>query len=274
MGAEYGKLKGRRCAQTYLPCIMVADFHPMLPSDEQDRNGEIQPVKGCQGRAQQILHSSPAKHDVDSLHPLGPNPQTPAQDSGAGGELRSSSSGGGHGEKRHPRNRLPDQATGSSVRVRPRSLEQHRHTPSLRGGMLSKGKGEKKRVSQRASEQERGREGLEERGEEGESGRLADVTSALNQSLQPWSHGSCPLMSQHLSACLKLTLYTQNHTYCTRSHITYNYVANLKSQSILEFHIFVLVLLRSDSIQDIIYSKRRPKYPTSDKLITRLSEKC
>ncbi len=39
--------------------------------------------------------------------------------------------------------------------VRPRMPEQHRHTPSLKGGMLRKGKGEKK---QSGTERERQRE--------------------------------------------------------------------------------------------------------------------
>lgn len=62
------------------------------------------------------------------------------------------------------------------------------------GGMLRKGKGEKSRAAQREREAERGGEWLGERGEEEGSGRLADVTSALNQSLKPRSHGCCPLM--------------------------------------------------------------------------------
>lgn len=80
------------------------------------------------------------------------------------------------------------------VHVRPWTPEQHRRTPSLRGGMLRKGKGEKSRAAQREREAERGGEWLGERGEEEGSGRLADVTSALNQSLKPQSHGCCPLM--------------------------------------------------------------------------------
>ena len=94
------------------------------------------------------------------------------------------------------------------MHVRPRMPEQHRHTPSLRGGDAEErqrrgGKKKKKkkqsgteieRERERVREAERGRERLGERGEEGGSGRLADVTSALNQSLQPWSHGFCPLM--------------------------------------------------------------------------------
>lgn len=53
------------------------------------------------------------------------------------------------------------------VHVRPRTPEQHRHTPSLRGGMLRKGKGEKKRSGtererQREAEKDWEREGRRE----------------------------------------------------------------------------------------------------------------
>lgn len=35
-----------------LPCIMAADFHPTSSSGAQvDGNGQIQPVRGCRGRA-------------------------------------------------------------------------------------------------------------------------------------------------------------------------------------------------------------------------------
>ncbi|TNN81532.1 hypothetical protein EYF80_008304 [Liparis tanakae] len=111
-----------------LPCIMTADVHPMLPS---------------------------AKHDVDSLHPQGPNSQTPAQGGGVGEDMRgsSSSSSGGHSQRRHPRNMQQIGGWGGRVLssplcvlVRPRPPEQHRHTPSLRGGTLRKGKGEKSKA--------------------------------------------------------------------------------------------------------------------------------
>lgn len=94
---------------------MFADFHPMLSSGVQvDRNGEIQPIKGCLGRAWLILNSSPVKHVLDSLHPLGPDSQTPAQGGGVGGELKGSNSSGGHGERRHPRKTQPVGGWGGS----------------------------------------------------------------------------------------------------------------------------------------------------------------
>jgi len=109
------------------------------------------------------------------------------------------SSSGGHSQRRHPRNmqQIGGWGGGSSplcVLVRPRPPEQHRHTPSLRGGTLRKGKGEKSKAVQRERERERereverGRERLRERGrrEEGGRGRLADVTSALTN---PCNHG-------------------------------------------------------------------------------------
>lgn len=139
---------------------MFADFHPMLSSGVQvDRNREIQPIKRCLGRAWLILNSSPVKHVLDSLHPLGPDSQTPAQGGGVGGELKGSNSSGGHGERRHPRKTQPVGGWGGvplCVHVRPQTPEQHRHTPSLRGGMLRRGEGEEKKQS--SSEGKRGRE--------------------------------------------------------------------------------------------------------------------
>lgn len=142
-----------------------------------------------------------------SSTPEGPTPRHPHGE--AGWELQGSRSGEGHGEKRHPRNVLQiGRGIGVlSVCVRPQTAERHWHTPSLRGGMLRKGKGKKNRALQRDRGAERGRERPGERGAEGGSGRLADVTSALNQSLKPWSHGCCPLMPKHLLACLEQAHY-------------------------------------------------------------------
>lgn len=53
-----------------LPCIMAADFHPTSSSGVQvDGNGQIQPVRGCRGRASLFLRGSPAKHAPDSRRP-------------------------------------------------------------------------------------------------------------------------------------------------------------------------------------------------------------
>jgi len=49
---ETWEIKQEEECSDHLPCIMTADVHPMLPSGAQvDINGEIQPVKGCLGRA-------------------------------------------------------------------------------------------------------------------------------------------------------------------------------------------------------------------------------
>lgn len=71
-----------------LPCIMVADFHPMMSSGVL---GEIQPVKGCLGRAWLILCSSPAKHVLHSLHPPPQRAQLP--------DTRTRMLGGGRAER-------------------------------------------------------------------------------------------------------------------------------------------------------------------------------
>lgn len=78
-----------------LPCIMAADFHPTSSSGVQvDGNGQIQPVRGCRGRASLFLHGSPAKHAPDSRHPPeGPTPRHPHEEVGRGGD-----SGRGHRE--------------------------------------------------------------------------------------------------------------------------------------------------------------------------------
>lgn len=127
-----------------------------------------------------------------SSTPEGPSPRHPHKE--AGWELKGSRSGEGHREERHPRTAANRGEAGSSLCVRPQTPEQLRHTPSLRGGMLRKGREKKNRELQRDRGAERGRERPGERGEEGGSGRLGDVTSALNQSLKPWSRGCYPLM--------------------------------------------------------------------------------
>lgn len=131
-----------------LPCIMVADFHPMMSSGVL---GEIQPVKGCLGRAWLILCSSPAKHVLHSLHPPPQRAQLPDTRTrmlGVGRterqrlQWKSRETANGHPKKRQKTRRGWQRRKGLSSPLRPCLPEHPRRTPSPAGGMLRKGKGE------------------------------------------------------------------------------------------------------------------------------------
>ncbi|KAI4809688.1 hypothetical protein KUCAC02_018554 [Chaenocephalus aceratus] len=70
---------GNKRSTDDLPCIMTAAFHPTWRPPLVRRNGEIQPVKGCSGRALLIPHSSPSEARFPSTRP---DSQTPAQGGG------------------------------------------------------------------------------------------------------------------------------------------------------------------------------------------------
>lgn len=200
---------------------MFADLHPMLSSGVQvDRNGEIQPIKGSLGRAWLILNSSPLKHVLDSLHPLGPDSQTPTQGGGVGGELKGSNSSGGHGERRHPRKTQPVGGSGVPlcVHVRPQTPEQHRHTPSLRGGGCWGEAKERKKAEQKLRGKERQRMTGRERGggREWEACWCHICTKPIPETIVTWppspdALSTSPLaLSRHTTHKLSII---QAHTY-------------------------------------------------------------